>query len=390
MEFLEVLDSIQAQEASPAKLFGGDGTTAKSAAAGLRRRLGPTKYAQQLAEAAKFMADIYAGRRRQWQFSEAMSTSDFPLLFGDVIDRQLLGSYMESPYSWNRYARRGRVRDFRSVKRDYLDGLEGTLLQPGQNGEYPEAGLSEGQYTYAVKKFGRRVPLTWETLINDDLDAFQSIPSRLGRAARRTEEKFATELFVGTTGPKSGTFTAISGNPALSIAGLQSAMSVALTQVDADGEPITIQRWTLVVPPQLQVTASNVLNAIEIRALTSGGGTSAQTLVTRNWAGEAGITGAVTNFYIPVIATTNGATSWFLIADPGEGRPAMEMGFLVGHEAPELYRKSSNSIRVGGGGEVDPMDGDFDNDAIHHKVRHVLGGVAMDNKMIIASNGSGS
>lgn len=389
MEFFEVLDNIKAEEASPAKLFGG--VTPKSESAWLKRKIGPVKYAERLAEAGTFVADIYAGRRRVWHFSEAMGSDDFSILFGDIIDRQMLGSYMSSPNSWTRYARRGRVRDFRTVKRFYLDGLESVLTKPGESGEYAEASLTDGKYEYSVSKYGRRVPLTWEAMINDDLDAFQDIPSRLGRAAARTEEDFVTRLFVDASGPKASTFTAISGNPALSIAALQDAMSVALTQTDADGEPITVQRWTLVVPPQLQVTAANVLNAIEIRALTSGGGTSAQTLVARNWAGEAGITSAVTNFYIPQIATTaNGSTSWFLIADPAEGRPAMEVGFLIGHETPELFRKASNAIRVGGGGEVDPMNGDFDNDHVHHKVRHVVGGVMMDTKMVIASNGSGS
>lgn len=389
MEFLDALDRIKAEEASPAKLFGG--VTPKAESRWLKQRIGPAKYATSLSEAATFMADIYAGRRRIYQFSEAMGTDDFPILFGDIIDRQMLGSYASSPNSWMRYARRGRVRDFRTVKRFYMDGLEGVLTEPSPMGEYSEASLSDAKYEYAVSKYGRRVPLTWEAMINDDLDAFQTIPSRLGRAAARTEEDFATRLFVDASGPKTSTFTAIPSNPALSIAALQSAMSVALTQTDADSEPITIQRWTLVVPPQLQVTASNVLNAIEIRAMTSGGGTTAQTLVARNWAGEAGITSAVTNFYIPQIATTaNGDTSWFLIADPAEGRPAMEVGFLIGHESPELFRKASNAVRVGGGGEVDPMDGDFDNDNIHHKVRHVVGGVMMDIKMVVASNGSGS
>jgi len=36
------------------------------------------------------------------------------------------------------------------------------------------------------------------------------------------------------------------------------------------------------------------------------------------------------------------------------------------------------------------MNGDFDKDHVHHKVRHVVGGVMMDTKMIVASNGSGS
>ena len=36
------------------------------------------------------------------------------------------------------------------------------------------------------------------------------------------------------------------------------------------------------------------------------------------------------------------------------------------------------------------MDGDFDTDSIVYKVRHVFGGVALDAKGVVASNGTGS
>src|SRR5690349_24991049 len=34
-------------------------------------------------------------------FKEAMSISDFPSLFGDIIHRSVLANYMETPYTWN-------------------------------------------------------------------------------------------------------------------------------------------------------------------------------------------------------------------------------------------------------------------------------------------------
>jgi hypothetical protein len=41
------------------------------------------------------------------RLQEAMSTSDFPLLFGDIIDRSMLGRYREWPTVWAQLARRG-------------------------------------------------------------------------------------------------------------------------------------------------------------------------------------------------------------------------------------------------------------------------------------------
>ena len=87
--------------------------------------------------------------------------------------------------------------------------------------------------------------------------------------------------------------------------------------------------------------------------------------------------------------TTTGSTAWYLFANPSSGRPALEIGRLIGHESPELFQKSPNATRVGGG-TVDPTDGDFDTDSVEWKVRHVMGGTLMDPKSALASTGTGS
>lgn len=387
-EFLELVESIRAEEADVQRLFGDAGQGVRTG-----RNKTPA-YMKRLAEAASFMAQVYEGQRPLGQLREALSTSDFPYLFGDILDRQMLANYQEAPYSWNKYCKRARVRDFRTVKRFALTGAEGVLEKVEQLAPYPAATMGDATYSYAVAKYGKLIPLSWETIINDDLEAFRDLPMRLGKAARRTEEKLATQLFVNTTGPHSSLYTTgtnqITSNPALSVEALQTAMGYILTQKDSDSEPIVVEKMWLVVPPQLQVTAANILNAVQIWAKTSGGGTSAQELIVGNWVKNAGIVDAVTNFYIPIVASSsNGSTSWFLFADPVAGRPALELGFLIGHEQPEIFMKSPTATRVGGG-MVGPEDGDFDVDAIQYKVRHVIGGTRLDTKMTVSSNGSGS
>jgi hypothetical protein len=67
----------------------------------------------------------------------------------------------------------------------------------------------------------------------------------------------------------------------------------------------------------------------------------------KNW--MAGRLKVVVDPYIPVIATTHGDTSWFMFADPNYSREAIRIGFLRGHETPEIWMKSPNAVRVGGG-----------------------------------------
>jgi hypothetical protein len=401
--FLETVESLTAFDASAARLFGGEGR-------GLRRVGRSPEHIARLAEAARFLSEVRDGNRPAYHLQEAMTTSDFPLMFGQIIDRLLLANYTAIPQTYRNYVKIATVADFRQVYRFALNGAQAVLTQVAELTEYPEASLSEARYAYAVTKYGKTVPLSWETIVNDQIGAFDDLPTRLAISARNTEEKFATTLFVDASGPHASLYTsgnkniinttngAASTNPPLSVAAVQDGLTVLSKMVDSDGNPIVITAVRLVVPPALRVTAKNILNAVQIWATSAGaGGVPADTTATPHGSQQLIINNWMTNdiqldvnAFIPVVASSaNGNTSWFLFADVASGRPALEMGFLRGHETPELFMKDPNSIRVGGG-TVGPMDGDFDTDAVKYKVRHVLGGARLDPKATVASNGSGS
>lgn len=385
-EFLEIIESIRAEEASVQRLFGSEGRGVRST-----RGTNP-RYLKGLAEAATFVADVFAGKRPAYQLMEAMGTSDFPLYFGDILDRQVLAAYREAPQTFRNYCKVSQVRDFREVKRYAFNGADNVLEAVGPQAPYPGSKLNEGAYTLSVGKFGRRLPFTWEAKTNDDMDMLSEAPVRLGRAGRRSEEKYATELFVDANGPHASLYTAgnkniITGNPVFDIVGLQKGLLQLASQVDEGGEPIVIDAVELVVPPALMIPAQNVLNATMLEISGEAGGTSGQKLMVANWMRNK--LRLSVNPYIPIVAkTANTNTSWFLFASPDNGRPALEMAFLRGHVEPELFVKEPNARRVGGGG-VNPLDGDFDTDSIDYKVRHVFGGARIDPKMSVASNGSG-
>jgi hypothetical protein len=387
-EFLELIETIRAEDAEVTKLFNAeDGKGIRSATAS-KRDTGV--YKRKLVETAKFMEQIVRGRRPVYHFQEALTTSDFPLLFGDIIDRMVLGGYTEWPKNWTNFTRTEEVPDFRTVSRHFWDGAMGTLSEVPERTEYPEATLTEGRYQYSVKKYGRAIDFSWEMMVNNDLNFFNDIPDRFGAAAARTEARFVTDLYVGTAGPDATFFAVgnkniITGNPALSIAGLQKGFEILTDQVDADGHPIFIDMVELVVPPALEITAMNILNALQLE-LVEAGGTTNQKLIAANWMKNR--VRLTVDPYISQIATSNQKTSWFLFANPRTNRPAIVVGRLRGHATPEVFIKESNQRRVGGG-LASPLDGDFETDSIRYKVRMVTGGVLMDPKAAVASNGSG-
>jgi hypothetical protein len=395
---LSELRTWNAAEASTDAIYAGEGVSLSAPKSRQRRQNNPV-YRRRLLEVFDLYNRVLSGDRyAALTFQENMSTSDFANLFGDVLDRQILAKYVSAPVQWVQLARRGMVRDFRTVKRFTLDGGEAVLGAVKQLSEYPAAGLTDGAYSYSVGKYGRRIPLSWEDLINDDLDAFRSIPDRLGNAARRSEEKFVTGLYAASTGPNATFFAtgnknlvASGASSALSVTSLQSAFTLLASQVDTDGAPIYIDGVTLVVPPALTVVANNILNATEIWTAVGSGGAASDAgrqdqLRAANW--MANKVRVISNPWLPIITTTGtlGSTAWYLFADPTVGRPAMEIGFLTGHETPELFQKSPNAMRVGGGA-VSPEDGDYDTDAVEWKIRHVFGGTLMDPKSGVASPG---
>lgn len=391
MEFLDLLESMAAADASVDKLFG---DTRQDVGRSYRsRRSADPKYKANLAEAASFIAEVVDGRRPVYHLREAMSRSDFPLLFGDILDRTMLAAYREWPGIWPQIAARKTAPDFRTLQRFYTDGGDEGVTAVPELTEYPETSMSEGRYQVSIAKYGKRIGFSWETLINDDLDFIRSAPQALARGARRSEHRFVTDLYVGPNGPDASLYTVgnaniITGNPAFSADGLTAAL-LQIANMTYNGEPIFVEALRLVVPPALEIKAQMVLNAatIEVTGAAAGAGAN-QTMIAANWLRNR--VQLTVDPYIPILATSaNGNTSWFLFADPNNGRPALEVDFLRGHEAPELFQKAPNALRLGGG-PADPMDGSYENDSIEYKIRHVFGGAIIDPKMTVASNGTGS
>jgi len=401
MEVLELLESVQQEAATVQKLFGDAGVRTPT-----RRGQTNTTYMKALQETAKLLADVKVGRQPMWMLQEAMSTSDFPILFGDVLDRVMLARYERIPEEWRSYARFTTVRNFlpQEIQKNWGLGSEGLLEEVKELEEYPERAIEEqARVTWRVKKYGARIGLSWEMIVNDENGFFGDLPDRLAEAARRTEVNLVSTQFIGLTGFNTSLYNNTNGNivniangaatnnPPLSITALQDAMTVLSNMRDEDGQPIFIDMVTLVVPPALEIPARNLLNAIQLEITQApgvrDGGSGEQRLIVQNWMRNR--LQLVVNPYIPIRATSNQNTTWFLFAAPTAGRGAIWLGGLRGREAPELFIKEPNARRIGGG-QVNPLDGDYDTDAVQYKVRLVRGVTTVDPKLTVASNGSGA
>lgn len=402
--FLELIEQIETRELETRESFSNvwtrdDPSFVTSITQGRRRRQQKRnpRYDQALIETMRLIDRVRDGSLPDHWLKEAMSTSDFPILFGDIIDRQTLGFFAEVPEVWRNYIKTGTVRDFRTAQKYSVSGGEGQLLEVKEGAPYQASSLTASKVGISVKKYGRRMPFTFEAMINDDFGLLTDTPRRFARASRRTRSKYATGLYVGASGPLGTLYTAgnkniinttngaATNNPPLGIAGLQDGLQVLANMKDDDGEPIVIEAVELVVPPALERTALNLLNTVQI-IIGADSGTYRQ--VIDNWMRNR--LRLSVDPYIPILATSaNGNTSWFLFASASSERPALEIDFLRGFEQLQLFMRSPNAIRVGGGA-VDPMQGSFDDDTLDYKVRDILGGAVIEPRATVASNGSGS
>lgn len=332
------------------------------------------------------------------QFNEAMSRDDFQYVMSNVIDKELMERYPGLPKVWPGFARKTVVTDFKAKKLVDLIGGRQRLPRVPELSEYPERKYTDAEYSLQVYKHGDTFGVSWEARQNDDLDSLRNIPDDLAISAVETEDYYATAMFVASTGPDptffaSGHSNLMSGNPALTVASLSTALTTITSRLDTDGRPVAVPGFVLMVPPGLEVAANNIVHAIQVDVATGSAGAASDagrpnTLRVNNWL--ASKINVVVNHWIPTIDVSgNVSNTWYVLPDPQSARPAGAVGFLRGHETPDL-RVANDQGMYAGGGMVPWNEGSFSRDDIRFRGRHILGTATIDYFATLVSTGAGS
>lgn len=346
------------------------------------RALTPAR-AKALKEASELWGKAWAGdKMAAVVVNEALSTSDlFVSATGDMLDRELLAQYQDSSTTWQEFASRTRVRNFKKKKLVDIMGGKTVLDVVPELTEFPQTGGSTHEYEIAAKKFGRRFGYSWEAGVNDDIDELRQIPSAFGQAAAITEDVAALEALVtvSTGAPLAAFFQSYdaseagalgyqafdnSSTAALTSAAVQAGIESIGARRSTDGNLIPNSGLVLMVGTALQFTAERILNATMVR--TTSGSKSVDE--------PNPLKGKVRLVVNPLLV----GNAWFLLPDPKRAvRPAVAVAFLVGYETPDLRVAANTGSRVGGGA-IAPTEGDFEVDGVWYRVRHVVGDANLD------------
>lgn len=365
-----------------------------------------TEITNRQVEAAKLLEGALRGDRAdKLKLQEGIATSDLPTQLAPTLNKIMLENYAVQPKVWDMFATRMVVDDFRPVTFQTLayddDGKdnagdtfrEGSLPTVAEYDEYPTAGwFNVSEQTMSVKKAGQRIRFSWEAIVNDgQIGLLERLPIELAQKAAGKEDEEVTKQLVSasglnTTNFKSANGNLLSGNGALTLENLEKAIEAANLQ-SFNGRSITpVTRFALVIPRSLEMTAKRILAVQQVRTETTVGSVVTSTVTGNPIGSQIEI---VVNDWITKINSGAGAY-WFLIPVPGVTlNPNVALGFLRGHEAPELRIKSNTGLYLGGGA-VPAREGSFDNDDFEMRIRHIATGAFIVPAGTIASTGAGS
>lgn len=195
------------------------------------------------------------------------STSDFPVILGNVANKTMSNAYERVQRTYKSFVREVENSDLKPVTRTHI-GDGSALLPVEEGGEYKHGTMSESAESYKLEKYGRKLAITEEAIINDDMDVFSRLPEKIGRQAAETEANLVYDIL--NKNPKmfdgKALFHSAHGNllsaSALDVAAIAAARAAGRKQTDQDGNPINILLKTLIVNEDNEFEAEQILKNI--------------------------------------------------------------------------------------------------------------------------------
>lgn len=275
------------------------------------------------------------------------TTSDFPIVLADVMNKTLRAAYEAAPRTFTGFCRRETAPDFRDLRRTQISGLVGDLEVVPEGGEYKRDTMTEAQETYKVAKYGKVIGLSYEAMVNDDLGAFSRVAQAVADAAASKQSDIIYAILTGNPNMSDGNalFSVAHGNIAgaasvIDVANMGLAIAKMRKQKGLDGKFINVQPAYLIVGADRELQAAQLINST----------------IVPNTTGQAN---PYANSVQLVVDPRIEGNKWYLAAAPSRV-DTIEYAFLDGEELFTERREG------------------FDVDGEELKVRMVFGAKAID------------
>ncbi|SNT28890.1 hypothetical protein SAMN06265795_12236 [Noviherbaspirillum humi] len=278
-----------------------------------------------------------------------MGVSDFPAILANTVNRTLRNGYALAPRTFTRWARQSSAPDFRTMTRTALSDLSAfSKVKAGEN--YAYGNLGDSAEGYSVEKYGEIVALTWETIVNDDMDMVSRIPMAMGAEAAQTESDVVYNVLLANAAMADGValFHATHANlagagAAISDVSLGAGRAAIRKQTAPKGRPLNLAPSILLVGPDKEVEANKYTSASFVAA-------------------KAGDINPNFNTSLEVVTEQRlQGNQWYLLCQAGGLIDTVEYAYLEGEEG--LFTEQRQGFEV---------------DGLEIKARLVIGAKAID------------
>ena len=288
------------------------------------------------------------------------STSTFPAIMSNLANKSVMVGFNEAETTYQIWAGKGSNRDFKEAARVALSEA-GTLELVPEGGQFKQDSFGEASARTKVATYGKLFSLTRQAIINDDLGLFSKIATKYGSAAKRLVNKMVYAQLTGNVKMQDNValFDTKHGNvagtgEALSVKAIAKAITAMRRQKGIQGEAtLNITPKYLVVPPELEMTAYQIVNSTAaVDGVNSG--------VANPYKGR---------FIVVADAELTDPDAWYLVADATQ-HDTIEVTYLNGVETPRLETRQG-----------------FDVDGIEYKVAFDCGVSALDFRGVFKNAG---
>lgn len=289
--------------------------------------------------------------------SRALSTSDFVGITANTMNRSLLQGYESAPRTFVGLFRQGTAQDFRAIERVRLSGAP-SLEEVKEGGEFKYGKVTDEKETYSLATYGKILPFTRQTIINDDMDALGRIPVMFGRAAADLESDIVWGIVTANAALQDGValFHADHGNlagagAAISVTTVGAARAAMRAQTGMEGRLINVTPRHIIVGAAAETALDQFLTSI---TPDSQGNAIPQSMRSLQ----------------PVIEPRLSGNAWYLAADYMQV-DTIEFSYLAGNQGVYLETQEG-----------------FDVDGIKVKARHDFAAKAIDYRGLYKNPGA--
>jgi ATP-dependent protease ClpP protease subunit len=256
------------------------------------------------------------------------STSDFPAIFENALNRSLAARYRMATPTYRAIARQRAYADFRphtTVRAGDFPVLQEVSPEAG---ELKSGTFSEAKETTSVKAYGVRVPISRQMLVNDSLDAITQVLNDRAAAVARFEERVFYAMMLGGSNADGPTLlettrqvfnttdgTKASANAAITVASVGLGAKAIMEKSSKDGEKLGLFPSILLTGPNKWLEA--------------------QQLVTSTTPSQASEVNPFSGLISPISTAWITGNAWYLFASPTDA-PCFEWGLLEGYDAPRF------------------------------------------------------